>query len=118
MFLYVRSWIAPSHKHFFTFIHTIKPTSPNSESLRPVRTGQPFIFALLKHRAPLSGQFFLNVARVCQYSPGRGALQCPDTSKAADRREVRAANGPLQIIVLDHAGIDVWGGLASVGLTK
>jgi hypothetical protein len=32
--------------------------------------------------------------------------------------EVRAANGRLQIIVLDHAGEDVWGGLDGVGLTE
>jgi hypothetical protein len=32
--------------------------------------------------------------------------------------EVRAANGRLQIIVLDHAGEDVWGGLDGVELTE
>ncbi len=32
--------------------------------------------------------------------------------------EVRTANGRLQIIVLDHAGEDVWGGLDGVGLTE
>jgi hypothetical protein len=32
--------------------------------------------------------------------------------------EVRAATGRLQIIVLDHAGEDVWGGLDGVGLTE
>jgi hypothetical protein len=32
--------------------------------------------------------------------------------------EVRAANGRLQIIVLDHAAEDVWGGLDGVGLTE
>jgi len=32
--------------------------------------------------------------------------------------EARAANGRLQIIVLDHAGEDVWGALDSVGLTE
>jgi hypothetical protein len=32
--------------------------------------------------------------------------------------EVRAANHRLQIIVLDHAGEDVWGGLDGVALTE
>ena len=32
--------------------------------------------------------------------------------------EVSAANGRLQIIVLDHAGEDVWGGLDGVSLTE
>ena len=32
--------------------------------------------------------------------------------------EVRAARGRLQIIVLDHAGDDVWGELDGVGLTE
>lgn len=32
--------------------------------------------------------------------------------------EVRAAKGRLQIIVLDHAGEDVWGGLDGVGVTE
>jgi hypothetical protein len=32
--------------------------------------------------------------------------------------EVRSAKGRLQIIVLDHAGEDVWGGLGGVGLTE
>jgi Protein of unknown function (DUF3732) len=32
--------------------------------------------------------------------------------------EARAANGRLQIIVLDHASEDVWGGLDGVGLTE
>ena len=32
--------------------------------------------------------------------------------------EVRAANGRLQIIVLDHADHDVWGALSGVELTE
>jgi hypothetical protein len=32
--------------------------------------------------------------------------------------EARAAKGRLQIIVLDHAGEDVWGGLDGFALTE